>query len=148
MGMCEGNWRSEVRWEKKDGQPPEVIVYKDDGLVHVCPYSDGEPIKGYHILGKNSPALENGTCTQDGEGRFKIKYQWKLANGTKTFFYEGNGRVMDVNGPTFIYGTVRSEGGGGDAGTWQAIRVGHSRGPGPGEEGKQGTHDSGTTPNG
>jgi hypothetical protein len=145
MGMCEGNWKSEVRWEKKDTQIPAEIVYKDDGLLHVCPYSDGAAnVYGRQIRGTTyDKPLENASCTQDGEGRFKISYERKSADGSKTFKYKGDGRLMHkVNGPAFIYGTVATDDGA-DSGSWQALRVGPAHGPGPGEDGKGGTHDEG-----
>jgi hypothetical protein len=142
MGISEGNWTAEVKWEKRDGQLISGGNYEDDGMLHVCPYSDGEPIQGQHFdPNRKSYPLANPTCVQAGEGRFEIKFEWTAdpADGGKTYTYEGNGRLMNVaNGPSFIYGTVTANGGA-DSGTWEAIRVGPSSGPGPGEGPEVGT---------
>ena len=146
MGMCEGNWRSQVKWDKQNGEPPADKDFVEDGILHVCPYANGSgttKIKGEYISAEGSNTLEESTCEPAGEGRFKVKAQWKITAGgkTTTFHYEGNARMMNtVNGPTFIYGTVKSDGGA-DSGAWEAIRFGPVPGAGPGEGQEVATSD-------
>lgn len=147
MGMSEGNWRSQVKWNTQNGKPPDNKDYVEDGLLHVCPYADGgiTAIDGDYITVKGSHRLVRSTCELAGEGRFKIKAQWTTPGGGKTFHYYGNGRVIqETNGPTFIYGTVTSDGGA-DVGAWEAVRVGPTHGPGPGEE-PRGSDQNSTPP--
>jgi hypothetical protein len=150
--MSEGNWRWQVSWDKKDGQPPAAADkgYKEEGLLHVCPYADDEGgttnIEGKYFDVAGSYKLENATCEQAGEGRFKVKAQWTVPGGGKTFHLGGDARIIDQDtGPTFIYGKITSEGGA-DSGSWEAVRRGRPAGSGPGEDGKGAVHDGSAPP--
>lgn len=142
MGLCEGNWDSVVRWDKQGGAalPKD---YQSDGSLHVCPYANtaiqGQQTVTVDVNATETYPLKGGTCVPDGKGRFKIDYK-RDGPGGKTYHYEGYGRVLsDMTGLAFIYGRVTmtaADGaeGGGDTGTWEAVRVGGGgRGHGGGE---------------
>jgi hypothetical protein len=145
MESCEGNWDSEVKWEKQAGLDV-AKEYETDGSLHICPQMEPKIIRGQQTVTIDVeakvtgtyPLLQGSTCVPDGVGRFKIDYKREGADG-ETYRYEGRGRRMLTYGPAFIRGTVTVtvEGGAkhvGDTGTWEAVRVGrHDGGPGGGE---------------
>jgi hypothetical protein len=155
MSLCEGNWKSEIKFDQKEGAPaPE---YANDGTLHICPSVNTE-IRGQQTVNLNVTAkikktylFQEGSCVPQGEGgRFQIEYQRDAPN-EETYHYNGIGwGLNEGNGPAFIYGrvTVTSKNGApgsGREGTWEAIRIGgHRPGFGPGEEGKGATHDGGS----
>jgi hypothetical protein len=153
MGLCDGDWKSEINFDKKSATEP--AGYASDGVLHICPSVNTE-FRGQQTVAVSPQTptslkpyyFENGSCVPDGEGdRFTIKYTRKAPNSEETYHYDGSGRVLNNGkGPAFIYGrvTVTTEGGpaeGVRSGAWEAVRIGDHRGPGPGEDGKVETHD-------
>ncbi len=149
MGLCDGDWISEIKFDKKEGDA-NPAAYASDGMLHICP-SVNEEIRGQQTVAitkeiRKTFLFEGGSCVPDGE-RFEIKYSRDAPN-EETYHYEGSGWAPNNgNGPAFINGrvTVTSEGGASREGTWEAVRFGGRSGHGPGEEGKGGTHE-GTGP--
>lgn len=152
MGQSEGLWHWEVSWDKKNGAPPAAADrgFKEQGLLHICPYGDDgsgtTEVDGKYFEVAGNYKLGSATCKQAGDSRFKIKAQWTVPQGEKTFHLECDARIIDVNaGPTFLYGKIYSDGGA-DSGSWEALRNGRPAGSGPGEEGKGAVHDGSPPP--
>lgn len=153
MGLCEGNWKSEIKFDQKAGDdtPP---AYDNDGTLHICPAVNTE-IRGQQTVPASPKTpnslktfyLQDGSCVPQGaDGRFQIEYR-RETPGKEIYYYKGSGWGLNRgDGPAFIYGkvTVISEGKPEDGreGTWEAIRIGgHRPASGPGEDGKGGPHD-------
>ncbi|HKG14782.1 MAG TPA: hypothetical protein VKB12_15755 [Pyrinomonadaceae bacterium] len=138
MELCEGNWVSAIRWEKKKGHVVTKEEYAEDGTLHVCPY-DETTVRVTYIRNKKSGPVLEGTCNSLGEKeRFKLEFE-RTDDNDDTYHYVGYGRVLnDGNGPAVINGrvTVTAEGipAGGDEGMWEAVRIG-------GHDGRPGGHE-------
>ncbi|HEV7892234.1 MAG TPA: hypothetical protein VGP08_16425 [Pyrinomonadaceae bacterium] len=152
MIACDGNWDSQIRWTRKDGEVVDPSTkYESDGTLHVCPYKAAGAIHGTHIdVDSNYVEWTGGTSSlgDPDKERFTIAFS-RTDFGGATYEYKGDGRVLNQGlGPAFIYGTVTvtSQGANnGDTGIWDAGRLrGPGRGPGPGEGGEAGTSQSGT----
>lgn len=150
MGLYDGDWDSEIKFDEK--LPDESGGYASDGVLHICPSVNTE-FRGQQTVPAfpETPEIlkpiyfQDGSCIPEGDDRFTIKYSRPAPTAGTTYHYVGSGRVLNKGkGPTYIYGRVKvtSEGGAPGSnreGTWEAVRRGDSRGPGPGEDGELGT---------